>query len=1048
MGFPTLSVRRPVTTIMVFLGVILIGFLSWARLPQELYPPITYPQLTVVTSYENAAPEEIETLVTKPLEEVIGTVNRLKRLSSTSREGISIIQAEFIWGSKMDSAVLDIRDKIDLVKERLPREAEDPIVLKYNPFDLPVMRLSVSAPGYHPAELREIVRKQIKDELEKIEGVASASIVGGLEREIVVEVDKERLNASRVSLAEVVDSLKNSNVNYPAGTIKESFYEYLIRTIGEFKVLNEIPKVVVSAEELPPERTPSSNLPPEYRRASSSKEEIPERLILLQDLGQVKDTFKEKTSISRYNGEENISVSIQRQTGANVVRIVRRVGETLKRIKGELPEGIQISVVYDQSQFIRESLNGVRDSAVQGGMLAFVVLFLFLQSFADALIVSTAIPISIMATVALMYFAGLTLNTISLGGLALGIGMLVDNAIVVVENVYRHTKGNADRKEAAARGTEEVASALWGSTLTTIAVFFPIVFATGVAGQLFKELSYTVCFSVFSSLVVALTLTPVLASLLKSSIISWKYFDRLNQWGAVAARKVGEGVRFSLDHRWIVVPAIVLFSLGSMGLLNSLNKEFLPKIDQRQFSMKVDLPTGMRLEITDEAIGRIEAHLASFPEVKDYSVTIGSSKDAALGQVAETLGSHQSQILVNLRSSTDEVVARLKRLLENESKLANAQIEYLIGESVVTSSLGGGQPIVVEVRGSDLAGLKTISEDLQKEMTAISGVFGVKTSLPRAHPETKAEILRDRAALYNLSVRDIAETTQIAVKGKVATKFKEGGKEIDIRVRLSEEDRKDLSGLRDLFIHSPLGIEVPLSEVAYISEGYGPSEIRRLEGERVILVSANLSGKGLTQVEKEVQQAIDRLGVPPKMLMKISGESQQVRESFITLFWALVLSIILVYMIMASEFESLWQPMVIMITVPLAVIGVAWSLFILHIPVSVVVFLGMIVLGGIVVNNGIVLLEFVTELRSENKPLKEILVQAVLIRLRPILMTSLSTVLGLMPLALGLGEGAELQSPMAWTVIGGMTSATFLTLFVVPAIYLSFDGLIQKFKKK
>jgi HAE1 family hydrophobic/amphiphilic exporter-1 len=743
------------------------------------------------------------------------------------------------------------------------------------------------------------------------------------------------------------------------------------------------------------------------------------------------------------------------------VQIAKRVLDTIKKIEKELPGGIHIKVVYDQSQFIREALSGVMNSAVQGGGLAFLVLFLFLQSIAHAAIVSTAIPISIMATIALMYFTGLSLNTISLGGLALGIGMLVDSAIVVVENIYRLGKEGdlSARREVAARGTEEVASAIWGVTLTTIAVFFPIVFATGVAGQLFKELSYTVCFSVGCSMIVALTLIPVLAALLGGSTIKWTFLNRLNQWGAQVAEAISHSVRLSLRHRGILILVTMILFGGSAWLLTRLDRQFLPKIDQRQFSMKVDLPTGMRLEVTDEAIHRIEGHLASFPEVKDCSVTIGSSKDAAVGQVAETLGVHQAQILVNLYkkrekkevfASTDEVVARLKRLLESEARLKEAQIEYVVGETTMTSGLGGGQPVEVEIRGNDLMQMKSISENLMAQMGQVSGLFGIKSSLPPAHPETKAQILRDRASLYNLSVRDIAETTQIAIKGKVATKFKEGGKEIDIRVRLNETDRQNLSQLRTLFMHSPLGVEVPLSEVAYISEGFGPSEIRRLEGERVILVSAGLIGKNLRQSEEEIQLIIEKMEIPKKVFMKISGEGQQVRESFATLFWALLLSVVLVYMIMASEFESLWQPMVIMVTVPLSVIGVAWTLFLLHIPLSVMVFLGMIVLGGVVVDNGIVLLEFVEDIRRQQNQtiIEEILVNGIAVRLRPILMTGLTTILGLIPLAVGLGEGAELQAPMAWTVIGGMISATFLTLFVVPAIYLSFDGAIQKFKKK
>ncbi|MFA5098546.1 MAG: efflux RND transporter permease subunit, partial [Candidatus Margulisiibacteriota bacterium] len=510
MKISRLCVNRPVTTLMFFTAVILLGFISWSRLPQELFPSIAYPQLTVVTSYQNAAPEEIESLITKLVEEAAGTVNNVKRISSISKEGISLVMIEFNWGTNMDFAALNVREKIDLIKERLPRESQEPVVMKYNPFDLPVMNLAITGP-FTPLELREMCNKHIKDSIEKVEGVASATINGGDEREILVEIDQPRLRASQISIVSVVDGLKSTNLNYPAGTIKESFYEYLIRTMGEFQRVEEI------------QETPAAlDLPEEEAKTIKEKEEKEKeakRLVFLKDIARVKDTVKEKTSISRYNGKESVSLVIRKQSGTNSLKVVRGVRKEIQKLLSEkLPKGVVIQVTYDQSQFIQEALASVRNSAVQGAFLAFIVLFLILRDFRSALVITTSIPISIMATVCLMYFTNINLNIMSLGGLALGVGMLVDNAVVVIENIFRHRKMKKGQKTACIEGAEEMFSPVVGTTLTTVAVFLPFAFVVGVVGQIFKQLSLTITFSLVASIITAVCLVPVFMSLGKQRV--------------------------------------------------------------------------------------------------------------------------------------------------------------------------------------------------------------------------------------------------------------------------------------------------------------------------------------------------------------------------------------------------------------------------------------------------------------------------------------------------------------------------------------------------
>jgi HAE1 family hydrophobic/amphiphilic exporter-1 len=1059
MNISKLSVNRPVTIIMVFLGIILLGVISWSKLPQELFPSITYPQITVVTSYENAAPEEIESLITKIIEEATGTVNNVKRISSISKEGISLVMVEFNWGTNMDFAALNVREKIDLVKERLPRESAEPIVMKYNPFDLPIMNLSVTGP-ISALELREICRKYIKDAIEKVEGVASATISGGDEREILVEIDQPRLRASQISIVSVVDSLKSANVNYPAGTIKESFYEYLIRTMGEYQKVAEIQETP-TALDLPEEEAKT-------QKEKEKKEKEGRRLVYLKDIAQVRDGVKEKTSISRYNGKDSVSVVVRKQSGTNTLNVVKGVKrEVQKLIAEKLPKGVNIQVTYDQSRFIQEAISNVRDAGVQGAFLAFLVLFVFLWEISSSTVITLSIPISVMATLCLMYFANINLNMMSLGGLALGVGMLVDNSIVVIENTFRYRhilhKG---LKESCIEGANEMIAPIMGSTLTTVAVFLPFAFVVGVAGQIFKQLSFTITFSLMASIIVAVTLVPVLISLgreHKFRLPGYFIAEKINEI-ILRDEKTGHGFTYGrfianmLNNKRKVIVIIFILFLISLGILLSTERQFLPRVDQRQFIIKVDLAPGTRLEITDSIVKKIERLLLGLPESNDVTVNIGSAEQKATTEETsiQTLGSHQAQIMVNLKKkskklkitrSTDEVIQYLKNNLEKQD-LEGAEIEYIAQGTSFGTALEQGAPVAIEIKGPDLNQLVDISSSIQTNLKKINGIYGIKTSMSAPSPETKLHILKDKASLYGLSVRDIALTAQVALKGYVATKFKEkeGEEDVDIRVRLRLEDRNDLNNLRRLLVHSPLGMDIAISDVAYLTKGAGPTEIKRIDQQRSVMVTANTYKRNFSQIIAEINKIINSLKFKASKdySIELSGEQKRMQESFSSLAFALILAFILVYMIMAAEFESLWQPLLIMFTVPLSLIGVAFSLFITRTPLSVVAYLGIIMLGGIAVNNGIVLIEFVNSLIKEGYSTYDALVEASKTRLRPILMTSLTTILGLLPLALGIGEGAELQAPLALTVMGGLTSATFLTLVFIPALYLAIEERFGK----
>ncbi len=1052
MNLSKFSVERPVTVIMIVIGIMVFGAVSLMLLPQELFPQITYPQLTVVTPYANAAPEEIETLITKPIEEAVGTVAGVKRINSISKEGLSLVIAEFGWSQNINFAALGMREKIDLIKERLPRDAEEPIVLPYNPFDRPILILSVtSSSSRSPLSLRDLTRRMIKDELEKVEGVASATISGGLEREIKVDIDQDKLQARRIALLDVSRAVSSSNLNYPAGTIKESFYEYLIRTLGEFEKVRDIEEVSIGSGAMD-----EAQAGQEEQKGEISKDK---RLIYLKDVATVTDDLRERTSYSRYNSNENISISIQKQALGNTVKIITRVKKKISELKTDLPKDISVAVVYDQSTFITSSITGVWNAAWQGSILVFIVLFYFLRNFWSAIIVTLTIPISVMATFALMYFSNISINMMSLGGLAFGVGSLVDCAIVVVENIFRNTQMGKEKKEAAIVGANEVFLSVSGSILTTVVVFLPLIFVIGIIGQVSKDFALTVTFALLASLIASLTIVPLLASrsITAGKGVATENEDDLSAIDKSAAasklRKFYEGMllRF-VNHKVRYLTITLIIFTSSLGLFALMDKELMPKVDQGQFVVKIDMPAGTRLVVTNSLSEKVERLIEAIPEVDSMNVTVGSTQESSAKHVLERLSSNQAEIIVTLKAKrrlgSPEVVQMIKERLSAMS-LGGARVDYILQENVLTAGLGAQAPVTIEIKGNDLKELERLTRDAQAGLGNIEGVYGIKDDLAEPSPETKIHIDKDMASVYGLSVSDIAQTAIIALKGSVASKFKEKGQEYDIRVRLREKDRNNFTKLGRVQIQSPMGMSVPLGSVATFGIGKGPSEIKRLNQERVVSVYANVYNRPMKDVYSDVEVMIKKLSVPKNYIVKLTGETEEMKASFESMRNAIIAAFVLVYMIMAALFESLWQPFIIMFTVPLSLIGVAWALFLTHTSVSAYVLMGVGILGGIVVNNAIVLIDCTNLFVSKGMSVKEAVIYSSKLRLRPILMTALTTILGLTPMAFLGGEGAELRAPMAITVMGGLLAATFLTLVVIPTLYLGFVETRDKiFKKK
>ena len=1063
MGLPSFAIRRPVTVVMFFLGIVLFGLISWTRLQQELYPPIIYPQLSVVTFYKDAAPEEMEILITKPVEEAVGTVSGVRRISSISKEETSLVIAEFSWGTNMDFAGLGVREKIDLIKESLPRGSEDPIVMKFNPFELPLMVLNITADSIGPAELRKIVNKIIKNEIEKADGVAAANITGGRIPEVLIEIDQDKLMSKQLVLNKVVELISKSNLNYPAGTIEESFYEYLIRTIGEFQVTGEIDDLVVGLDD----RNKKSEFTEFGLQDQMEKEAraTPDtRLIFLKEVATVREAFKDKTSVSRFNDQDNISVAVQKQADANTLQVANNVKDIIRRLKKVLPKDININIVADQSMAIKANIQGVRDAALQGGLLAFLVLLFFLGNVRSAAIVALNIPISMMVVFALMYLSGITINMISLGGLALGVGMLVDNGIVVIENIYRHRQEEKmPLKDASVHGATEVSGAITGSTLTTIAVFLPMIFVIGIAGQICKDLAFTVTFSLLGSLAAALTLIPILSAKVRN-IPTVVVEDEKGLAGMVLGPLqdfTQKTLTFFIKHKSICLGLVLLVFFGTCLLIPIIDTELLPRVDQGQFTIKLELPPGTKLDFTDSVVKRIESYLFELPDIDSITVNIGSTKEKKGTALLETMGSNQAQIIVNLKPkeqfgrsgedfrvvSASDVLQKIKKQLGPED-LAGASIEYILQESVFKSAFQADAPVVIDVKGQDLRKLGRIAKDVEARLDKIPGIYSIRDTIIAPSPEVKVNVFKDKAAIFNLAVSDIALIAQTAIKGFVTTKFKREGEEIDVRVRLQKSDRDNKARVRRLQIHSPLGIDVPLAELAYFSTGKGPSEIKRQDQERVVVVTASILNRSFNDVSADIVSMLKKVKLEHGYSAELTGEREQIQESFSSLQMALILSILLVFMIMASQFESLWQPFVILFTIPLSIIGVILILLLTHTPLSVMVILGVIVLGGIVVNNGIVLIDYTNILRKQGLSASDAVLIASRRRLRPIIMTALTTILGLVPLALALNEGAQLQQPMAIAVIGGLAVSTFLSLIIIPTLYLGLEDIIRFLKNK
>ncbi len=1038
------STTRRVTVAMIMVAVAAFGMVGFSRLSVNLLPDITYPTITIRTEYPGTAPAEIERLISEPIEGLVGVVSRVVRVSSVSRPGLSDVIVEFEWGTDMDFASLDLREKLDLVN--LPMEAQSPILLRFDPSLDPIMRIALHG-GSSLMELRRVAEDRVRLDLESLEGVAAVRVEGGLEEEIQVELETRRLASLGIPISVVTQRLAAENVNLTGGLLKDGEAEFLVRTLNELTGPDDIEQVVIAR--------------------------IGGAPVKLSDVGRVVRGHQERDVVTRIDGREGVEIAVFKEGDANTVSVSEAVRERLGEFQsrfGDLLGDAEVEIVVDQARFISQSVDEVLKTAVIGGLLAIVILFLFLRHLKSTAIISLSIPISVAATFFLMYATGVSLNIMSLGGLALGVGMLVDSSIVVLENVQRYREQGRSALEAARLGAGEVGSAVIAATLTTICVFVPIVFVEGVAGQLFRDQALTVTYSLVASLLVALMLIPMLASLALRPLTAeeegrgdgavvrgpaallralgallrglgrglaallsplfW-LFDR--GYGA-AAGAYPRVLRWCLGRRAIALAAFAALSAGVLFQARTLGVELIPEMSQGEFLIDLEWPAGTPLERTTELVTRLDRQVRELPGVATVFSQIGASGQT--GGFADEKKENLAQLFVRLEpgeGSEERIMDRAHTLL--------AGVPDLDHRFSRPSYFSFRAPVEVEVTGYNLETLEGIAAELAAGMRAIPGLVDVKSSAEGGQPEIQVVFHRERIAELGTTIQDAGGLLRNQLQGQVSTEIIRRDRHIDVRVRAVEDERRSVEDLQALVISPPsYPVPVSLESVAEVDVVEGPAEIRRLDQERVVVITANLAGRDLGSAVEEIESLAAAIALPEGFDVSMGGQNEEMVRSFDSMQFALLLAVFLVYLVMASQFESFLHPLVIMFTIPLGLVGSAMALLAVDARVSVVVLIGLIMLAGIVVNNAIVLVDYVNTLRRrDGLPRLEAVLEAGRLRFRPILMTTSTTVLALLPMALGLGEGAEIRAPMAITVIGGLLLSTVLTLVVVPVVYTLLD---------
>lgn len=1013
---------------MVYVGVVGFGLFSYFRLPRDMFPDLTFPVVVVVTQYSGAGPQDVEQLVTRPIEKAVASVEGVEEVRSTSKYGVSIVNVEFSWGTDMTEAEIDIRKNIDLyAKPMLPDEAEEPVSFAFDPSMQPIVFMMVSGPA-GPAEVRRTAEDMVEPRLERIDGVASADTAGGRKREIQVRLNPERLRSLLVDPSQVVQAIRMANLQLPGGAIRQGGQLLTIETKGRFVTVDQINDVIVVKR--------------------------PEREIRVKDVAEVHDWFEEQTREITVMGKTAVMVMVRKQSDANTVIVVDRVLGQIPQIQKFLPAGYRVQVLFNQATVIKRSLGNVVNTGVQAFVLAGLVLLIFLFSLKAGLIVATAIPISLLVTFSVMDAAGVTLNMLSMSGLALAIGMLVDNAIVVLENVFRHYKMGKHPAKAAVDGSREVSVAIMASTMTTLSVFIPVLFVPGIAGALFSDMVVTICFSLLASLAVAVTLIPMLASKVLSRQTrkgrekkGW-WQKRLDSVARRTSRMVdgyGSFLKACLRFRKTTIFIAFLMFVGAMALFMPIGKDFFAETDRGRVDLEVTTDSANNVDTTLELVRAVEEEaIKHVPETQLHSSEAGSGE--GIGAIFSP-GEYSGRVRIKLPP-----LAERDRHQEEIERDLRKKLEDIPGVEVRPSQFsmtGAEGDLEINIYIHDLARGRQLGDRVKREIQKIRGVVDVRHNLEETSPEVSVRLNRDRLAQLGTNPGRITSTISTYFMGSIAGVFQEEGDEYNIMVKSPEAVRNDVERLKNVPVFVGPGVPMPLATVADVDDSLAPSEVSRQAQRRVVKVTAGVSGRPLGKVMTDVEEVLNGMEWPSDSVWTIGGTAEDMQESFGYLVYALAAAILLVYMVMASQFESLLEPFVILFSIPLAVIGVSPALYLTNTDLTITAAIGGVMLSGIVVNNSIVLIDYLKQQwNGKWESLIDTTVHAGKTRLRPILMTTLTTILAMVPLALGIGEGSETWAPMARAVIGGLTTSMLLTLVVVPAWYVAIAGWRARFRER
>jgi HAE1 family hydrophobic/amphiphilic exporter-1 len=1016
MKLADVSIERPVFATMMIFALIVLGLFSYSKLNIDQFPDVDIPYVTVATVLRGAGPEQLESDVTKKIEDAVNSIAGVDHIQSTSQEGLSIVIIQFKLEIDGKLAAQEVREKVAAARANLPTEIDDPVITRFDPASLPIITLTVSGSRSGKA-ITTYTKDVIKKRLENVPGVGSVDLVGGDEREIQVEVDAARMQAYNLSVQDIVQSVGSANMEVPAGNLIRGPRQLLLRTMGKYTSVDDFKSVIVA--------TPAGNA------------------VHLSDVALVRDGVKERTSLARMNGNPAVGLNIQKQSGSNTVQVAEAIKVQVERLKKELPADIQVTIARDNSIFIRDTVSDVIFDILYGGLLAVIVVYMFLANLRPTIISAIALPTSIIASFIIMFALNFTLNVMSLMALSLAVGLLIDDAIVVIENIYRHMHEGATPIEAAKAATSEIGLAVMATTFTVVAVFIPVAFMSGIIGRFFYQFGITVAVAVLVSLFVAFTLTPMLASkwlrkedeeLTPQGNMLRKGLYYFNHFFEILSARYQKAIAWSLGHRAVVVVGAIVIFFFSLFLTRFLGSAFFPTSDQSEFTIGVNASPGSSLDQTGAICARIEESLKKRPEVTATLTTIGAGNDPVT----------KGNVLVKLVKKKERRKG-IEQLMD-EVRLDLATVPGANLSILIAQGAGGGtKPVIMSVRGEDLVTLQSLADSVEGIVRSTPGAVDVENSLETSKPEMRIRIDREKASDLGLNVGLIATGIRSMVDGAVATQYSEGGDQVDVRVQLAKDDRTSLESIRNLTIKGSKDapnqqkLLVPVYYVADIGPGSGPSKINRFDRQREIRIDANTSGRLLGEVLGDIMKRTGALSPLPGYTVGVTGSGEQQAQSFLNIFIALALAVVFVYIVLAAQFESFVHPFSIMLALPMSLIGAVFALLVFRSALSVISLIGIIMLMGLVTKNGILLVDYANVLRDRGMDRTRALVTAGATRLRPILMTTFAMIFGMMPVAFAVSEGSEFRSPMGQAVIGGLITSTLLTLFLVPVVYSIID---------